>query len=61
MSSATSFSTVVGGVCGGKSHAAGEAAEVGVYGQSGHVKSVSEDHVRGFAADSGEFYELFKG
>ncbi len=36
------------------------AAEVGVYGQSGHVEGVSEDHVRGFAADPGEFYELFE-
>ena len=60
MSLATSFSTVSGGVCGGESHAAGEAAEVGVYGQSGHVEGVSEDHVRGFAADPGEFYELFE-
>ena len=34
---------------------------MGVYGQSGHVEGVSEYDVRGFAADSGEFYELFEG
>ena len=34
---------------------------MGVDGRSGHVEGVSEDHVRGFAADSGEFYELFEG
>ena len=41
--------------------APGQPAEMGVDGDARNAERVAEHHICGFAADSGEFYELFKG